>query len=185
MAFSQCVVFKYKSVFRASAQSAFRFIVFRSHENLFPESSPRRDTPKVLHSYVDAFAPNHDSGLSGSATSTRTLANSYHAGYQVQDPGPDGNYYVTHTPPSTYSMPTDTLGCSRQNWTPPAHLSTTCASWSMNHPRRCEPGRCKSGWFVRCAPVQHASAPNPDPDPHQSPIAVAPLTSHCAVTCSP
>lgn len=64
---------------------------------LFISVDPRRDDPRSMHAYVDAFDARHVVGLSGSDKQVEQLAKRYRVAYQVAHVEPDGNYEVTHS----------------------------------------------------------------------------------------
>lgn len=64
---------------------------------LFISVDPRRDDPRSMHAYVDAFDARHVVGLSGSDKEVEQLAKRYRVAYQVAHVEPDGNYEVTHS----------------------------------------------------------------------------------------
>jgi protein SCO1/2 len=64
---------------------------------LFISVDPARDTPAVMHAYVDAFDAQHAVGLTGTAGQIRTLAREYRVAYQFGKPDASGNYEVTHS----------------------------------------------------------------------------------------
>lgn len=63
----------------------------------FISVDPRRDTPPILHAYVQAFDAAHAVGLTGSDSAIAELARRYRVAYELGKPGPDGNYEVTHS----------------------------------------------------------------------------------------
>jgi protein SCO1/2 len=64
---------------------------------LFISVDPHRDTPQTLHTYVQAFDPQHVVGLSGSEKQIANLARRYRVAYQAERPDGDGNYEVMHS----------------------------------------------------------------------------------------
>ena len=64
---------------------------------LFVSVDPARDTPSVMHEYVDAFDARHDIRLTGSDNELKRLAQRYRVAYQAAAPQPDGSYDVTHS----------------------------------------------------------------------------------------
>lgn len=64
---------------------------------LFVTVDPARDTPAVLHGYVDAFDAGHAVGLTGPASEIKALAQRYRVAYQAEKVRPDGSYDVTHS----------------------------------------------------------------------------------------
>lgn len=64
---------------------------------LFISVDPHRDTPQTLHTYVQAFDPQHVVGLSGSEKQIANLARRYRVAYQTEKPDGNGHYEVTHS----------------------------------------------------------------------------------------
>ncbi|MGF6368056.1 protein SCO1/2 [Paraburkholderia sp. RAU6.4a] len=64
---------------------------------LFVSVDPARDTPAVMHAYVDAFDAKHDVGLTGSDSAIKALAQRYRVAYQADKPRANGGYEVTHS----------------------------------------------------------------------------------------
>ena len=63
---------------------------------LFVSVDPARDTPPVMHAYVNAFDP-HAVGLTGDARDIETLSKRYRSAYTREPGGKDGNYEVSHS----------------------------------------------------------------------------------------
>lgn len=63
---------------------------------LFVSVDPSRDTPPILKSYVQAFAPQID-GLRGSDNAIAMLARRYRVIYAVTPASPDHPYTVVHS----------------------------------------------------------------------------------------
>lgn len=63
---------------------------------LFVSVDPARDTPAVLHAYVNAFDP-HAVGLTGSARAIETLVKRYRSAFTREPASSDGNYEVSHS----------------------------------------------------------------------------------------
>jgi len=63
----------------------------------FISVDPHRDTPAILHAYVQAFDSTHAIGLTGSDGAIANLARDYRVAYELGKPGADGNYEVTHS----------------------------------------------------------------------------------------
>lgn len=63
---------------------------------LFVSVDPARDTPAVMHAYVNAFDP-HAIGLTGSAGDIEALSKRYRSAYTREPGGKDGNYDVSHS----------------------------------------------------------------------------------------
>ncbi|CDW94940.1 MULTISPECIES: SCO family protein [unclassified Thiomonas] len=63
---------------------------------IFVTVDPKRDTPKVLDAYVQAFMSSAI-GLSGTVAQTKTLAGRYHVSYSYGKPDAHGNYVVNHS----------------------------------------------------------------------------------------
>jgi protein SCO1/2 len=63
---------------------------------LFVSVDPSRDTPSVMHAYVNAFDP-HAVGLTGDASSVEALSKRYRSAYTREPEGKDGNYEVSHS----------------------------------------------------------------------------------------
>lgn len=65
---------------------------------LFVSVDPARDTPAVLHAYVNAFDKHHGIvGLTGSASAIEALSKRYRSGFTREPAGNGGNYEVTHS----------------------------------------------------------------------------------------
>jgi protein SCO1/2 len=65
---------------------------------LFISVDPARDTPQVMHAYVDAFDSKHMVGLTGTPAQIEDLAREYRIAYQAEKVDPSGSYEVTHSP---------------------------------------------------------------------------------------
>ena len=63
---------------------------------LFVSVDPARDTPAVLHAYVNAF-DKRAVGLTGSARAIEALSKRYRSAFTREPSGQDGNYEVTHS----------------------------------------------------------------------------------------
>ena len=63
---------------------------------LFVSVDPARDTPALLHAYVNAF-DRHASGLTGTPGEIEALAKRYRVAYQDEKPNASGDYEVTHS----------------------------------------------------------------------------------------
>lgn len=63
---------------------------------LFVSVDPQRDTPERLAEYVDFFGDNIV-GLTGDEPQLRQLAKRYRTTFGYEEPGPDGNYAVSHS----------------------------------------------------------------------------------------
>ncbi|MHB1272011.1 MAG: SCO family protein [Rhodanobacter sp.] len=63
---------------------------------LFVSVDPARDTPAVLHAYVNAFDP-HVVGLTGAASDIEALVKRYRASFTREPSTGDGNYEVSHS----------------------------------------------------------------------------------------
>lgn len=63
---------------------------------LFVSVDPQRDTPERLANYVDFFGDNIV-GLTGTEPQLRELAKRYRTTFGYEEPGPDGNYAVSHS----------------------------------------------------------------------------------------
>ncbi len=63
---------------------------------LFVSVDPQRDTPKVLHTYVQAFSPQMV-GLTGSQQQIEDITKRYRVVYTYGKPEASGNYVVTHS----------------------------------------------------------------------------------------
>lgn len=63
---------------------------------LFVSVDPARDTPEVLHKYVNAF-DKRAVGLSGSARAVEALSKRYRSAFTREPSGPNGNYEVSHS----------------------------------------------------------------------------------------
>ncbi|MDY6797921.1 MAG: SCO family protein [Pseudomonadota bacterium] len=63
---------------------------------LFVSVDPQRDTPERLAKYVDFFGDNI-AGLTGTEPQLRELAKRYRTTFGYDEPGPDGNYAVSHS----------------------------------------------------------------------------------------
>ncbi len=63
---------------------------------LFVSVDPARDTPAVLHAYVNAFDP-HITGLTGTPTQIEALAKRYRVAYNRGPVLPGGGYEVAHS----------------------------------------------------------------------------------------
>lgn len=63
---------------------------------LFVSVDPQRDTPERLAEYVDFFGDNIV-GLTGEEPQLRQLAKRYRTTFGYEEPGPDGNYAVSHS----------------------------------------------------------------------------------------
>ncbi len=63
---------------------------------LFVTVDPARDTPEVLHQYVNAFDP-HDVGLTGTHAQIAALAKKYRAAFSRGKSTPNGGYDMDHS----------------------------------------------------------------------------------------
>lgn len=63
---------------------------------LFVSVDPTRDTPDVMHAYVNAFDP-RVVGLSGSARDVEALSKRYRSAFTREPDGKDGSYEVSHS----------------------------------------------------------------------------------------
>ena len=63
---------------------------------LFVSVDPARDTPEVLHAYVNAF-DKRAVGLTGSAGAIEALVKRYRASFTREPGGKDGDYEVSHS----------------------------------------------------------------------------------------
>jgi protein SCO1/2 len=63
---------------------------------LFVSVDPARDTPAVLHDYVNAFDP-RATGLTGSARAIESLSKRYRSGFTREPDATDGAYEVSHS----------------------------------------------------------------------------------------
>lgn len=63
---------------------------------LFVSVDPARDTPAVMHAYVNAFDP-RAVGLTGDAREIEALSKRYRSAYTREPDGKDGNYEVSHS----------------------------------------------------------------------------------------
>lgn len=63
---------------------------------LFVSVDPARDTPAVMHAYVNAFDP-HAVGLTGDARATEALSKRYRSAFTREPGSADGNYEVSHS----------------------------------------------------------------------------------------
>ena len=63
---------------------------------LFVSVDPQRDTPERLANYVDFFGDNIV-GLTGTEPQLRELAKRYRTTFGYHEPGPNGNYAVSHS----------------------------------------------------------------------------------------
>lgn len=63
---------------------------------LFVSVDPARDTPAVMHAYVNAF-DKRAVGLTGSPGAIEALSKRYRSGYTREPAGDGGNYEVTHS----------------------------------------------------------------------------------------
>jgi protein SCO1 len=63
---------------------------------LFVSVDPARDTPAVLHAYVNAF-DKRAVGLTGSPAAIEALSKRYRSGFTREPSGAGGNYDVTHS----------------------------------------------------------------------------------------
>ncbi len=64
---------------------------------LFVSVDPKRDTPAVLHAYVDAFDPQQFVGLTGTPQQIARVAKRYRVAYSYGKPDAAGNYVVNHS----------------------------------------------------------------------------------------
>lgn len=63
---------------------------------LFVSVDPGRDTPAVLHAYVNAF-DSHAVGLTGKPRDIEALVKRYRSAFTREPTGKDGNYEVSHS----------------------------------------------------------------------------------------
>ncbi|MFC5525071.1 SCO family protein [Rhodanobacter ginsengisoli] len=63
---------------------------------LFVSVDPTRDTPPVLHAYVNAF-DSRAVGLTGNARTIETLVKRYRSAFTREPASSDGNYEVSHS----------------------------------------------------------------------------------------
>ncbi len=63
---------------------------------LFVSVDPARDTPAVMHAYVNAFDP-RAIGLTGDARDIEALSKRYRSAYTREPSGKDGSYEVSHS----------------------------------------------------------------------------------------
>lgn len=63
---------------------------------LFVSVDPKRDTPRLLRTYVDAFGP-HIVGLTGTPREIARVAKRYRVTYSYGKPDAAGNYEVNHS----------------------------------------------------------------------------------------
>ncbi|MEP6898002.1 MAG: SCO family protein [Rhodanobacter sp.] len=63
---------------------------------LFVSVDPARDTPEVMHAYVNAFDP-HAIGLTGDARAIEALSKRYRSAFTREPTASDGNYEVSHS----------------------------------------------------------------------------------------
>ncbi|HZX71115.1 MAG TPA: SCO family protein [Rhodanobacter sp.] len=63
---------------------------------LFVSVDPARDTPAVLHTYVNAFDP-HATGLAGKPRAIEALVKRYRSAFTREPSSKDGNYEVSHS----------------------------------------------------------------------------------------
>lgn len=63
---------------------------------LFVSVDPARDTPAVLHAYVNAFDP-HATGLTGSPGAIEDLVKRYRSAFTREPASKDGSYEVSHS----------------------------------------------------------------------------------------
>ncbi|HEY0198984.1 MAG TPA: SCO family protein [Rhodanobacter sp.] len=63
---------------------------------LFVSVDPARDTPAVMHAYVNAFDP-HAIGLTGDARAIEALSKRYRSAFTREPAASDGNYEVSHS----------------------------------------------------------------------------------------
>jgi protein SCO1 len=63
---------------------------------LFVSVDPTRDTPAVLHAYVNAFDP-HTVGLTGDPRVVEALVKRYRSSFTREPASSDGNYEVSHS----------------------------------------------------------------------------------------
>jgi len=63
---------------------------------LFVSVDPTRDTPAVMHAYVNAFDP-RAIGLTGDARDIEALSKRYRSAYTREPDGKDGTYEVSHS----------------------------------------------------------------------------------------
>ncbi len=81
---------------------------------LFVSVDPARDTPAILHAYVNAFDP-RAVGLTGTPRAIEKLSKRYRSAFTREPAGQGGNYEVTHSP-ATYVF--DRAGRARLLSTP-------------------------------------------------------------------
>ena len=62
---------------------------------LFVSVDPTRDTPDVMHTYVNAFDP-HAVGLTGDPRMVESLVKRYRSSFTREPASTDGNYEVSH-----------------------------------------------------------------------------------------
>lgn len=63
---------------------------------LFVSVDPARDTPEVMHAYVNAFDP-HAVGLTGEARAIEALSKRYRSAFTREPANSDGSYEVSHS----------------------------------------------------------------------------------------
>lgn len=63
---------------------------------LFVSVDPARDTPSVMHAYVNAFDP-RAVGLTGDARATEALSKRYRSAFTREPGSADGSYEVSHS----------------------------------------------------------------------------------------
>lgn len=63
---------------------------------LFVSVDPARDTPAIMHAYVNAFDP-RAVGLTGDARAIETLSKRYRSAFSREPGSADGNYEVSHS----------------------------------------------------------------------------------------
>lgn len=63
---------------------------------LFVSVDPTRDTPEVMHAYVNAFDP-RAIGLTGDAHAIEALSKRYRSAFTREPGKPDGSYEVSHS----------------------------------------------------------------------------------------
>jgi protein SCO1 len=63
---------------------------------LFVSVDPARDTPEVMHAYVNAFDP-RAVGLSGAPRDIEALSKRYRSAFTREPDGPNGQYEVSHS----------------------------------------------------------------------------------------
>jgi protein SCO1 len=64
---------------------------------LFISIDPARDTPAILHAYVDAFDAAHAEGLTGSPRQIEVLARRYRVAYRIDSQNTHGDYEIAHS----------------------------------------------------------------------------------------